>query len=89
MRIWFMYDCHAFAQLKDLSRDVLAARARELFAEDGCGTLFVRDEYGGDLGSLTLHGRRQADGKYGISDNELHKWLDEVDAERSFRTLMV
>ena len=65
MRVWFMYDCHTFAKVGDgsSSREQMEARARELFAEDGCGSLFARD----------------SNGRYGISDDALAAFFNRVE----------
>ncbi len=89
MNIWFMYDNHTFAKIIDLTQAALIARAKDLFRQDGCGSLYVHDESGTTIGSLTLHGRRRENGTYGVSEDKLRKWAVEIEAERSFRTLMV
>ena len=78
-RIWFMYDCHAFARVGSPgvdSTDEMKARSRELFAEDGCGMLGGR---GVGVEGLRLHGSRQPDGTYGVTDAALDSFFNSVD----------
>ena len=88
LSIWFMYDNHTFAKIK--SRDSgLVVEAARLFAEDGCGSLFVRDEFDATLHGLTLQGHRLANGRFGVTRAELDAWADAVMAEISFRKAMI
>ena len=90
MNIWYMFDNHTFARIKETDREGILRRARSLLEEDSCGSFFVRDESDATLNKLTLHTRQLRPGeyKYGVPSAELEKWADEVMAERSFRTLM-
>jgi len=90
LTVHFMYDNHTFARLlKSVpDRNELIAWARSLFNEDNCGMLFVRDSLGGTLESLELHGRRMANGHYGVTLSELERWADAVLAEESFLRLV-
>lgn len=88
LAIWFMFDNHTFGRITGKNRETILKQAGDFFRGDGCGSLFVRDEYDGTLDALSLHGRRLGSGKYGILASELEKWVDEIEAERSFRTLM-
>ena len=89
LKIWFMYDNHTFAKVTDRSRGGLIQAAKELFGEDGCGALFVRDEHDCELYALTLNGHRQSDGRYGVLDREVEEWADKILVEESFRQVMV
>lgn len=79
MKVWFMYDCHIFSQVGDsqTSRQVMEARAKELFAEDGCGSLVARTVTGID--AAVCHGKLLADGTWGVNADELHRFFDAVD----------
>lgn len=90
MKIWYMFDNHTFAQIKETDRAGILAHAERLLNEDSCGSFFVRDECDATLSNLTLHTQRlnKDSYKYGISTARLKKWVDEVLAERSFRMLM-
>lgn len=72
MRIWFMFDNHTFADAPTQEK------ARELFARDGCGSLFARDSRGNTL-RPALHGRRREDGTYGVSDDDLAQFYAKVE----------
>jgi hypothetical protein len=74
MKIWFMYENHTFAKVTDMSPAALVACAKQLFKEDGCGCLFVHDETGTTISSLTFHGKRLHHGKYGAYDDDLERW---------------
>ncbi len=80
MTIWFMYDNHTFARVGDYtsSRAALEAKARALFAEDGCGSLFARNTKE-DWDVVSLVSARQPDGRYGVSDAALTLFFDRVD----------
>lgn len=85
MRVWFMYDCHTFAKVGDgsSSREQMEARARELFAEDGCGSLFARDSNGRQI--TYCHGQRQPNGRYGISDDALAAFFNRVEEHANWQ----
>lgn len=87
LKIWFMYDNHAFATVEPRDRAGLIKRATALFKEDGCGCLFVRDE-GAEMQKLNLNGHQMGDGKYGVTAGEIAQWADDVMAEESFRHRM-
>jgi hypothetical protein len=90
MHIWYMFDNHTFERVKEVDREGIRDHVLRLLEEDSCGSLFVRDEMGGTLDNLTLHTEQLQPGhfKYGILPDRLERWLDELMAERSFRTLM-
>ena len=77
MKIWFGYDCHAFASVgsSDITRQKFLDRARVLFAEDGCGALFVRDSRDRTEPHLYLDGRQLPNGSYGVTDEELNAFF--------------
>jgi hypothetical protein len=74
-----MYDCHMFARVGDgsTSRAAMEARARELFAEDGSGSLYAKDERSSTF--VSLGGKRLPDGHYGVTDADLSAFFDRVD----------
>jgi hypothetical protein len=77
VNIWFMYDNHTFAKIGDplvTPRAAMEAKARECFAEDGCGGLFTKDFAG-----LSIEGTRQPNGRYGVTDADLLAFFDRVD----------
>ena len=78
MKIWFMFDNHTFAEIKERESESLAARASELFCRDGCGSLFARDDDGRPIDHLTLHGKRFPDGEYGQTAQALRQWAVSV-----------
>jgi hypothetical protein len=82
--IWFMFDNHSFAKIRTTERGQMIARAVELFKEDGCGSLFVRDECGAELKNLTVNGRELGNGLYGVPRDEIEQWADAVQTELSF-----
>jgi hypothetical protein len=82
MDIWFMYSNHTFARANTF-------QARQFFDEDGCGGLFVHDELGVRINSLTLQGHKLAGGKYGVTDDDINSWVDAIAAEISFRKAMI
>lgn len=90
MHISYMFDNHTFERIKETDREGIRNHVLRLLDEDSCGSLFVRDDLGGHLDGLTLHTQQLRPGefKYGIHPADLDKWLDEIMAERSFRTLM-
>lgn len=90
MNIWYMFDNHTFERIKETDRDGLRDHVLRLLQEDSCGSLFVRDEFGTTINKLTLHTHKlsQDHFKYGIDSEKLEVWLNEIMAERSFRTLM-
>jgi len=88
LSIWFMFSNHTFAKITGQDRETMVEQARDLFRSDGCGGLFVHDEFGTTLRALTLHGHRLDNDRYGVPASEVEKWADEIMAERSFRTLM-
>jgi hypothetical protein len=79
MKVWFMYDCHLFAQVGDsqTSRQEMEARAKYLFAVDGCGSLFARTVT--NIDAAVCHGKPLADGAWGVDDDELRCFFDAVD----------
>ena len=79
MKIWFMFDNHTFARVGDSTtgREAMESRARELFAKDGCGSLFARDER--DRHAANVNGTRQPDGRYGVTDAALAEFFDRVE----------
>jgi hypothetical protein len=79
MKVWFMYDRHQFAQVGDsqTSRQNMEARAKELFAEDGCGSLFARTVTG--MEAAACNGKPMADGTWGADADELRCFFDAVD----------
>lgn len=79
MKVWFMFDGHTFSKVGegDESREQMYTKARELFALDGCGSLFARD--GRNNVISTLHGKRLPEGKWGVADWELVAFFDVVD----------
>jgi len=87
--ISFMFDNHTFERVTGKDRDTLIKQATGLFRSDGCGSLFVRDQWGGHMNALTLHGHRMKDDRYGVRPDEIEAWADKVMAELSFQTLMV
>lgn len=89
LKIWFMFDNHTFGKVTGKDRDTLIEQARDFFRQDGCGSLFVRDESDATVRALDLHGRPLNNGKYGVLFSEIEEWADKIEAERSFRTLMV
>lgn len=74
MRVWFMFDNHAFARVEGDRAAVL----RRLFDEDGCGSAFMRDVLDRSNG-MPLHGHRLPSGKYGVTDDEIDAFLARVD----------
>lgn len=76
LKVHFMYDCHLFASNIDTSTDAtLALRIRELFDEDGCGSIFVRDKFDRGVENLTLHGKQLPSGKWGVTDKQIKEWI--------------
>lgn len=75
LRAHFMYDCHLFASVDTSTDAVLELRIRELFSDDGCGSLFVRDKFDREVGELDLHGKRLEEGKYGVTDAQIVDWI--------------
>jgi hypothetical protein len=71
----FMYDCHLFAAVSGDTDAALIARIRELFIEDGCGSLFVRDRFDRSVNELDLHGKPLVNGKYGVTDAQIADWV--------------
>lgn len=89
LRIWFMFDNHTFAKIAPtLDAAALVQSAEKLFAKDGCGMLFVRDALGGDLKSLTLHGRQLGNRSWGVTKSDLANWAAAVLVEESFQRLV-
>ncbi len=98
LRITFMYDCHVFGRFEFGNRTKLIEQAIKYFREDGCGSLFVRDELGGTQDHLTLHGKRldhrdnnvvhRPGSSYGQTIEAIEEWSDAVLAEESFRRTM-
>lgn len=86
--IWFMFDNHTFAKVINGDRASLIRQGANLFSKDGCGSLFVKDEWGGSMEKLTLHGRMLTKGRYGVTDAALEQWADDVLSEISFRKTM-
>lgn len=85
MKVWFMYDCHVFARVGDdsTSREEMETRARELFKEDGCGSLFARDAYGREI--THCYGQRQADGRYGICEETMAAFFNRVEEHMNWQ----
>jgi hypothetical protein len=79
MKVWFMYDCHLFAQVGDSQtpRQEMEARAKDLFSFDGCGSLFARTVIGMD--AAACNGKPLADGTWGVDADELRRFFDAVD----------
>jgi hypothetical protein len=80
MNIWFMFDNHAFAKLGDAQtpRADMEAKAAELFAEDGGGSLFARMSQGSE--SIHCHGKRLPGGAgWGATPAMLREFFDAVD----------
>ena len=80
MNVWFMFDNHTFAKVGDPTtpRAAMEQKARDLFAEDGCGSLFTRNAM--DRSILPpLHGTRQDNGRYGVTDDALRAFFDKLD----------
>lgn len=88
LNVWFMFDNHTFERVKETTREGLTDRARKLFAEDGCGFLFVRDGQDASINPLTLHGHQLGNGQWGATVDEIETWADAVVSEISFRTIM-
>lgn len=88
LKVWFMFDNHGFARIEPRDRDGLIKRAAELFARDGCGSLFVRDETDTNLKGFDLHGHPIGHGAWGVKDDELARWAEKVATEESFRHRM-
>lgn len=88
LNIWFMFDNHTFERVKETDREGILKHARDLVDEDSCGSFFVHDQSDATLNKLTLHTHQIRSGKYGLDAGQLEQWVDEVMAERSFRTLM-
>lgn len=88
LKIWFMFDNCTFARVHLTSKDDMVRQAVELFKEDGCGGLYVRDNFEGLLKSLCLHGRRLPNKRYGMPRVEIEAWADKVLAEQSFAIQM-
>lgn len=76
-QLGFMYDNHGFARPLSVAapREQIAAYMREHFAEDGCGMGYFKNS----CDTAYLHGRRLADGGYGITEPALTAFLDKVD----------
>jgi hypothetical protein len=90
MKIWFMFDNHTFAPpITTFERETMINSAIAMFAQDGCGSLFVKDIYGGGLENLTLNGHMLDNGRYGILREEIERWVDAVLTELSFQKAMV
>ncbi len=83
LKIWFMYDNHCFAQVKQRDRAGLIRRATELFEDDHYGSLFVRDEFDAIMRSFDLNGSGKPPSAKAIGE-----WADKVVAEESFRHRM-
>jgi hypothetical protein len=88
LSIWFMFDNFTFEKITARDRDGLIRQAKKCFAEDGCGALFVRDEFEASLESLTLMGRQLERGRYGVLDGDIGAWADKILEEHSFRKMM-
>ena len=78
--IWFMYDCHVFERVGDLTtpRSDMEARAAKLFKEDGCGHLFARDRNNREPVE-SLGGHPLPEGGWGVSGQELARFFDSID----------
>lgn len=79
MKVWFMYNCDAFALVgnSNTSRSAMEEKARQVFAEDVFGGLYAHDERGRTFARCL--GKRQPDGRYGVSDEALAEFFDSVD----------
>lgn len=88
LKLWFMYDRHVFAPIKMGNRASLIEQAIKFFKEDGCGSLFARDEMDGDIHSLCCHGHRLGKDVWGVTREEAEAWADQVLLEDSFRRLV-
>ncbi len=88
LHVWFMYDNHTFAKVQLAARDRMIERVVELFEEDGCGSLYVRDDMDATIRSLTLDGRCLNNGKYGVPFREIAAWVEKVTDEQAFHKLM-
>ena len=89
MKIWFMFDNFTFARIDPVDYESVVKQARELFAEDGCGSLFVRDELDGTIEKLTRMGRSLGAVKgWGLPVREIEEWAQELFKEIEFERLM-
>lgn len=82
LAIYFMFDNHTFAKVTGDDRAELVKQVSDLFDKDRWGSVFVRDEHGGELKALTLEGN-------GVTKDEIEEWAVAVAEEKWFRTLMV
>lgn len=90
MQAWFMFDNHTFAKVDGETREILITRATELFRQDGCGCLFVRDRSGSEVNRLALYGRilQEKPVRFGVLPEDIEQWADSLLAERSFLTTL-
>ncbi len=88
MKAWFMFDRHTFRPIDLSDRAGIIEQVIEAFAEDGCGSLFVRDDDDTEIKALCLEGRRLGNGQWGVPRQDISDWADAVLAEKSFRLLM-
>ena len=81
MKVWFMYDCHVFAKVGDgsTSREAMMARAKELFAEDGCGSIFACDVRDREIAHAHGHPQTGPLTGWGISDDALNRFFDKCE----------
>ncbi len=85
LKLWFMFDDHTFSRIALCDREYIINRVSALFrAGDGGGTLFVRDSSDCEIPSLTKGGRKMEDG-WGLPQQEIESWVDDVLAEAAFR----
>lgn len=80
MKVWFMFDNHLFEMVGDsfTTREQMEKKAAELFSQDGCGTMFVRDRKDEGI-CKRLAGRKITEGQWGVTSNDLVKFFDAVD----------
>lgn len=88
LTIWFMFDNHTFAKIHSRDREGLVREATKLFQEDGCGSLFVKDEFNATLKMLTVDGKKLTDGTWGVLASEVEQWAAAVVDEITFRKMM-
>jgi hypothetical protein len=76
MNVWFMFDNHTFALVGNsmTPRVLMEAMARDLFAEEGSGYLFVKEPQ-----KIDLIGTSRPDGTFGVTDESLTAFFDRVE----------
>ena len=73
-KIWFMFDNHLFRSI-DPMKDMFP-QIRKCFDEDGCGSIFVRDEKDKSLRKLDMHADWKKHGnKFIVTDDEIREWI--------------